>query len=157
MQLTGISADEFRMVTSLVSRECYDSNLIVNDITDHHGKRRPRIGATLRTVTGKGGDKYSSAPGARRSWSGRRMPAACWHTYRDVLNVLFEMHPDAIVRTSMAVYKGLDGFREEYPNTAYKNIGSQFNPAYMPELCECSDTNGPAFSAPPQYVISFPV
>lgn len=153
MQITGISTSEFTEIVNLVSRDCYEGNLTINDITDLGGVRRPRIRASLRTREGKGADKFTSAPGARKSWSGRRMPAACWHTFRDVLNVSFERHPDAIVRTSMAVYKGHKGFLAEYPETAYKNIGSQFQPAYMTELCECAGDDTEAYSEPPLYII----
>src|SRR5258708_20024708 len=93
--------------------------------------------ARVRTRTGKGSDAYSCASGARRSWSGRRTPTACWHAYRDVLEAMFGEYPDARARTSLAVYRGLDGFKRDYPDTAYRNIGSQMCPAYMPELCDC--------------------
>jgi hypothetical protein len=68
---------------------------------------------------------------------GRRIPAACWHAYRDVLAALFDQCPAARVRTALAVYRGREGFERHYPATAYVNVGSQMQPAHMPELCDC--------------------
>jgi len=81
---------------------------------------------------------YSSKQkGARRSWTGRRSVAVCWHMHRDFLYACFAINPQAKFYTSMARYIGLEGFEQEYPKTAHKNIGSQMMPVYMPELCEC--------------------
>jgi hypothetical protein len=79
----------------------------------------------------------SRSHGARRSWTGRRIKAACWHAHRDVLLALFLDHPEARVFTSMASYVGVEGFKATYPDTAYRNIGSELQPAFMPDLCEC--------------------
>jgi hypothetical protein len=46
-----------------------------------------------------------------------------------------EVNPNAVIRSGLAVYKGVDGFEETYPATAHQNIGSMFQPAYMPEQC----------------------
>jgi hypothetical protein len=59
--------------------------------------------------------------------------------YRDGLAELFARYPFARVRTAMAYYKGEEGFLSTYPATAYVNVGSMMNPAYMPDLCDCSD------------------
>lgn len=128
MQITGLSLAQFTEIVDHVSANNYEGNLIVN--SDAHSLSDTRFTARLRV-------KSSRGAGARMSWSGRHIPAACWHAYRDVLQAMFYAYPDARARTAMAVYRGLDGFQELYPETAYKNIGSQMFPAYMPELCEC--------------------
>lgn len=46
-------------------------------------------------------------------------------------------YPHATVKTSQAVYRGIDGFADTFPGTALRNIGSEFCPAYMPDLCDC--------------------
>lgn len=128
MQVTGLSLDKFREIVAEISTVCYDGNVIVEQ--EAHAHSDNRFTARLRT-------KSSRGSGARLSWSGRHIPAACWHAYRDVLEAVFEEYPDARIRTAMATYKGRQGFRENYPGTAYKNIGSMMAPAYMPELCGC--------------------
>lgn len=147
MQITGVHLNEFVTVVEEVSRLVYDHNVRVKDFTDLGGKQRPRIRVSLKAGN-------SHMPGARRSWSGRRMPVACWHVFRDVFNVCFESHPDAVIRTGMAVYNGRAGFLDAYPQTGKVNIGSQIQPAFMPELCECTSLNEDAFSLPPVYVMT---
>lgn len=70
---------------------------------------------------------------------GRKVNAACWHGFRDFFYALFEESPDAVVKTALATYDGLDGFEREYPRTAFHNVGSVFYPAYPCELCKCPD------------------
>lgn len=130
MQVSGLTLGEFSRVVAMVS-PTYSDNVIVHQ--DAHDTGRQRF-------TGRLWVRSSRGPGARRSWSGRRMPAACWHAYRDVLGELFELYPHATVRTTLAVYRGKDGFHAAYPATAYHNVGSMMQPAFMPELCECADS-----------------
>lgn len=127
MEITGITADQFRTAVRVVSEQ-YGGNLVIAD-------EKP---TSSRSCRGRVAVANSRGPGARCSWTGRRGPWACWHAYRDVLAELFETNPNARVRTSLAVYKGRDGFNSSYPATAYKNIGSMVAPAYMPELCDCT-------------------
>lgn len=136
MRINGKAADpiylyEVEEIIYRVSREHYDGNVI----TDRQSARQ----LSSRSVNLRLKVSSSRDVGARRSWSGRRMPAACWHAYRDVIRAILTAHPTATIRTGMAVYKGLEGFEETYPDTAYKNIGSIMQPAYMPNLCECTD------------------
>lgn len=81
---------------------------------------------------------YSSRqPGARRSWSGRRLAAPCWHVYRDVIREILR-EPGRRVTTSMARYTS-ENFEDLYPATGHVNIGSRMEPRKMPDLCECDD------------------
>lgn len=131
MELIGITVDEFRSAVRSVSEQ-YGGNVIIHADAKATSSRSSRGRVVVRDSRG---------PGARRSWSGRRGPWACWHVYRDVLTELFDAHPEAKVRTSLATYDGEDGFNQNYPATAYKNVGSMVAPAYMPELCDCADEN----------------
>lgn len=128
MLVTGLPLDKFREITDRVSAEKYSGNVVV------HHDAHPLSGNRFR---GRLWVQSSRGPGARRSWSGRRMPAACWHAYRDVLMAVFDEYPNARVQTGMATYRGRDGFMSAYPGTAYTNVGSMMQPAYMPDLCEC--------------------
>jgi len=128
--VTGLTLADFTRITAEISDTVYDGNVIVHG--DAHALSGNRFRARLRV-------KNSYGQGARTSSSylRRHTPAACWHAYRDVLEAVFAEYPDARVQTSMATYKGRDGFRDKYSDTAYVNIGSQMYPACMPELCEC--------------------
>lgn len=84
----------------------------------------------------------TDGPGTRRTQNGlgnqRRSRAACWHAFRDVIGAIMREYPHATVKTSQAIYRGIDGFAETFPGTARRNIGSVFCPAHMPDLCECT-------------------
>lgn len=130
MQITGVSLPEFERITRMVSAS-YGDNLAVHPDAHALSPTGTRIRARVYVLNSRGA-------GARRSWSGRHMPAACWHAYRDVLTELFNLYPHAIVRTSLAIYRGRDGFHATYPQTGNANVGSQMCPVTMPELCGCS-------------------
>jgi hypothetical protein len=126
MQITGVALSDFYEITALISHGSYDGNVMVSP--DAHAISRNRIAARLRVADSRGA-------GARTAASGRHGPYACWHAYRDVLRELFREHPDAIVSTALERYRGANGFESAYPATAYRNVGSQLYPAYMPGLC----------------------
>lgn len=71
--------------------------------------------------------------GSRLSWRGRCMVWASWEAHRDFLKALFEINPNASVRTKFANYMGKDDFEDKYPATAYRNIGSIMEPLTMPD------------------------
>lgn len=81
----------------------------------------------------------SHVKGARRSASGRRICAACWHAHRDVLAALFDAVPAAKVSTAMAVYLGQLGFERQFPKTYWTNVGSESMPATYGQLCDCEE------------------
>lgn len=130
MDIRGITFDQMQSIVRNVSAEYYGGNIILHPDAKPLGKSGFRGRIVTRTSTGSG---------ARRSWSGRRGRWACWHAYRDVMMEVFETSPDAVIVTALATYRGQAGFLTDYPATAYKNIGSQMSPAYMPELCDCFD------------------
>lgn len=128
MLITGLSFDKFSEIVESVSKDEYEGNLIVHP--DYTIYTDNRFRARTRTVN-------SREAGSRRSWSGRRIPSACWHTTRDVLLLVFAEFPNARVQTSMATYRGEADFFDKFPRTADMNIGSMVAPAYMPDLCDC--------------------
>ncbi|HEX2616631.1 MAG TPA: hypothetical protein VHL57_03760 [Flavobacteriales bacterium] len=135
MQITGITPSDFQLAVHKANI-AYGGNLTA-EITSVQSPTRFRA----RVVPVQSGAQTEavgiSAPGARKSWSGRRIKAACWHAYRDVMIEVFNINPDARIYTGMAKYKGREGFEANYPRTADQNIGSMVQPAYMPDLCEC--------------------
>ena len=137
MQITGITPEQFTQAVARVGAKSYEHNLSPEISSVQSPKRfRARVicyesGARIPSLKGQ------SAKGARKSWNGRRLNATCWHAYRDVMFAIFEINPKARIATSMAIYKGIEGFNELYPSTADQNIGSMAAPAYMPDLCTC--------------------
>lgn len=138
MIVTGITPEQFAGIVDKLSESTYGGNLAA-DI----GRQYSATRFNARVVVHDSGARMfgpkikKSAPGARRSWSGRRIAASCWHAYRDVLAGVFDVNPNARVYTAMAKYIGRDGFLANYPRTAAQNVGSMVQPAYMPELCDC--------------------
>lgn len=66
--------------------------------------------------------------GSRTSASGRHMRKASWEAHRDVLKALFELDPEATIRTALATYRGKADFEHQFPATAHKNVGSIMEP-----------------------------
>jgi hypothetical protein len=124
MRLIGITLDQFHQAVA-TANSTYGGNLSVQD--DSHSISS---NSCVARVVAK-----SRENGARTSWTGRNGPYACWHAYRDVLRACFDINPDAKIYTTLARYKGSQGFEETYPSTAYNNVGSMINPTYMTELC----------------------
>jgi hypothetical protein len=89
----------------------------------------------------------SDKPGARRSYHGRRIAAACWHAHRDLLAALFDMCPDAIISTGArrndgkrTVYVRQAGFFRDFPETGHVNIGSMFEVCEYQDACDCAES-----------------
>ncbi|AXK35781.1 hypothetical protein DVA86_27270 [Streptomyces armeniacus] len=135
MRISGVSLGDFFAITDDVSWRRYEGNVIVSP--DAHWTRGNSVVARLRVSDSRG-------VGARTAPSGRRGPYACWHAHRDVLAGLFVAHPDARIRTALAVYRGRDGFERDYPATRYRDVGSPMTPARMTDLCVGMDCGGPA-------------
>ena len=137
MHIRGVSLNHFDTVVHDISHQHYAGNVTVSP--DARPAGRNAINARLRVTDSRG-------PGARTAASGRHGPYACWHAYRDVLRWLFCTAPDATVRTTLATYRGEQGFQRDYPDTAYHNVGSALYPAHMPDLCvraRCGDGTSP--------------
>lgn len=130
MEIKGLTGDEFRAVVERVSAADYAGNISLVDAPRALNMRGDRFRARIRA-------SRSALQGARRTWTGRRSVAACWHAHRDVLALMFAEHPHAVVRTTFAVYRGAEGFRDNFPGTGRRNIGSAYTPVRMPELCDC--------------------
>lgn len=144
MRINGTRTDPIRLYDTVdliheTGRILYDGNVIVDPSARQLSPRASQL--RLKCVDSRG-------PGARTSASGRRGPIACWHAYRDMIRAVLTAHPDATIRTGLALYKGLSGFEETYPETAYINMGGPMHQTYMPDLCECGDT--------PPFILTLP-
>ena len=84
-------------------------------------------------------DSGKSAPGSRRSSSGRRGPWACRHAFRDVLAAVLLQDPGAVIRTGVTTYRGAADFLDNYEETRRRNVGSRVAPLDLREACDCID------------------
>jgi hypothetical protein len=139
MIITGISPLQFAAAVEKAG-VLYADNLRT-DITRVFSSNRLQATVKLKmTGYGMGLPTEELAPGQKRSikWSGeRRVAAVCWHVYRDVLIEVFNINPDAKVRTQYAKYLGKESFYEEFPKTAHIDIGSPVMPVTPVECCDC--------------------
>jgi hypothetical protein len=76
------------------------------------------------------------APGEKRR-QGWFTNALCWHAEHDVLIEIFNINPNAKVRTMYANYLGAEVFLREYPRTARINVGPTAKPVMPVECCDC--------------------
>jgi hypothetical protein len=144
---TQLGYGEVCAIIRRVSADSYGGN-----VKPHNDSRALYSGG--RGYAGRIDTVSSREAGARRSWSGRRTPAACWHAFRDIFRAILAEDTSAVIVTSMARYYGKDHkrivtyvkggglsgeFEETYPHTANVNVGSMMSPAYMTELCDCED------------------
>ena len=69
----------------------------------------------------------------------RRINAVCWHGYRDMMAALYELDPNARIKTSMADYRNKLDFENRYEETGYRNVGSIMEPRMYREMCGCEN------------------
>ena len=86
----------------------------------------------------------------------KRTSSVCWHGHRDFFRALLKRRPDARIQTTLLarenrfnVYHGdltsgarwytAENFEHVFPLTADLNIGSERDPLYVSDACECAD------------------
>lgn len=121
MLIKGAGAEEIR--TALLTANGYfEDNLLFKRFEfvglTRDGREKCRVTLTVED---------SSKPGARRSYSGRRIAAACWHAH----GTFFDNLPEGT-----EIETGGGKFRAGDPWVDYQ-VGSDFRPAHASELCEC--------------------
>jgi hypothetical protein len=122
MRVTGLSEEQAIAIVDRVSRDLYDGNIIVRE---SRAVSRQSCRISLRT-------RDSRAHGARYAPSGRHCLAVSWEGFRDVIRAFLEEGATR-VRTSIADYTPAN-FEDEYPRTAWQNVGSQLFPVAIREL-----------------------
>ncbi len=63
--------------------------------------------------------------------------AVCFHGHRKFMRRLFEVNPEAVVRTKLAAYLGTEDFEEKWPAVGQRNVGSVAYPISYDESCDC--------------------
>jgi len=91
----ALSYGDISAIVRIVSLQRYDGNLRVHQ--DAHALYGNGYG-----MAGRFDVASSRGFGARRSWSGRRTTAACWHAFRDAYRAILTADPTATIVTSMA-------------------------------------------------------
>jgi hypothetical protein len=110
----------------------YDGNIVFKRGPELFGSMYHHNGRNKYIFTLKVAD--SSKAGARRSRSGRRIAAACWHVHGHFFDALFDLDPDAVVKTS---FTGNRTITADQGNWIDANIGNAWYPFYYSEACEC--------------------
>lgn len=123
MEARGVTREDLLRALSVVNAG-YENNVAFNRL-DFDGDSRTNF--TLRVYS-------SQEKGARHSGTGRRMVSACWHVHRDFLAALFELAPDARVRTALADYRGRASFEEQFKETGQRLVGLG---VVLRDACEC--------------------
>lgn len=147
MIFKNVTPDEVSAIVREVSHQHYGGNLTCEWETYRHAK--PTI--TGNRWRGRIVPLHSDGLGARRSASGRRQRAACWHAFRDVFGAILKAYPQATISTG--VLAGLRKADKTFP-TAYTasnyhdvfpqtlvNAGSLIHPIRVDQLCDCCDMN----------------
>jgi hypothetical protein len=110
------------------ANERYEGNLTLNIAGRRGNALSFRLG--VRSSRGRGG---------KVGRNGRHIAAACWHAHRDFMLALFDLAPEARLKTAVADYRGKAGFAAKFEATGRRNIGSMMEPIEYREACECYD------------------
>lgn len=129
MELRGLGKERVKEIVEEVSAVNYAGNLIAV-VSDLGTKRVPGSRFTLQVRSSRG-------EGARRSGSGRRTVAACWHAHRDTMAAIFNEAPDVRLTTMLADYRGRDDFEDSFEDTGSHNVGSMMAWKTIRECCDC--------------------
>ena len=133
MLLKGLTIEELNECLNYINQTHYDGNIEYNNYPDWKGKF---INFTIKVKDSKGAGHRL---GHQKTSSGnrRRLACACWHVHRDLMIEIFRRKPDAVLKSALATYNGKEDFESSFEGTYYRNIGSNFDPMYAGEACEC--------------------
>ena len=127
MKITGITTEDLRNAVAKVNAVTYEGNINIENL-EQVSKNR---------ISVKLGTRDSRAFGSRQAASGRHGKWLCWHGFRDVFDEVLNINPEARIYTGIESYKGREDFEDKFPETAYTNKGSLFQPVDLADLCNC--------------------
>lgn len=131
MKIWGLTEAQLEQCATEIGVKLYEARVEGRAI-------RCRILPTGEKIEGDYKYQRTSASG----WhADRRVHAVCWHGYRDFMLAVFEVNPDARIKTMMADYRGKDDFLSKYEETGYRNVGSMMYPMQAREVCNCANGN----------------
>ncbi len=128
MKVWNVPVEEVTRIVTKVSKDLFDGNIEFKRAPEKDG-RAVRFTLTVADSRAKGG---------RIGHSGRRVCACCWHGHRDIMSAIFDNYPDARLKSGHADYHGRNGFEDSFESTGYTNIGSQMEPLYYMNACDCN-------------------
>jgi hypothetical protein len=132
MDAKNITIEQMQKALTKVNKK-YKGNIAFRYI-EQNGRR---VSFTLTVNSSKG-------PGGRRGFSGRRVSAACWHAHGNFFECVFSICPDAVI-----ISRGIGvTITRAYGNWQDKNIGSQIQPLYYSEACDCAELSSEALGHP---------
>lgn len=65
--------------------------------------------------------------------------AICWHGHYAFMQSIFDINPDARIKSHMADYCGLQDFLSSADETGEKNMGSPNDPLEYRKTCDCEN------------------
>jgi hypothetical protein len=125
MEAKNVTEQELREALNIVNKK-YDGNIRFKRI-------EPRGRRYLFTLTVNDSHK---AGGRISAFNNRRVCAACWHVHGDFFDALIKVNEKAEIISS----GGPDGkiiINKDGGNWQDRNIGSQMQPLYYSEACDC--------------------
>lgn len=128
MKVLHTSKQELMETLAEINKE-FDNNVMFDRFPESTVPTKNGFNFTLRVID-------SRAKGSRISSSGRRMAKACWHVHGEFFDTLIENNQDAIVKTG---YYGSSDIDKNGGNWKDRNIGSQYQPMYYSEACDCDN------------------
>ena len=126
MIFKNVTESEMHQALELINKK-YNNNIRFKSGPSRKGRS---LTATLTVNSTQDG-----ARGYRRGHAGRKIAAACWHVHGDFFDALIDINPDAIIVTGLTGKKIIN---KDGGNWQDENIGSQVNPMYYSEACDCS-------------------
>jgi len=117
---TNATIQQLNEALSFVNAK-FDNNIRFKGIEQ---KTKNTVSFTLTVIDSK-------KPGGRIGHTGRRIAAACWHVHGYFFEYLFNTYDN------IKVSAGTKVMRSNADNWQDWNIGSQMQPLYYSEACEC--------------------
>lgn len=144
MEIRGLSLEQIEQAVETASLH-YNGNLEMSSYSDPLNKR----GDAWRV---RFGVKSARRPGSRVSNNPymdkpKRIASACWHAHRDIFRAIFDINPDARIKTALAEYHGSDDFEDKFPATAYGNGHALAAPiSNIGDACNCDEGDYPHYA-----------
>ena len=73
----------------------------------------------------------------RRGHDGRRIASVCWHGHRTFMEAMFNLAPNARLKSMVVTYEGRTDFWANHDATGNRNVGSMMQPLAYRDACDC--------------------
>lgn len=94
---------------------------------------------------------------ARTTATGRKLRACCFHGFRDFIRECFKLGATAVGSSIRTISDGdspsnrwnnIDQFERDIPELAHMNLGSEYHPVDMFDLCQCKEREAAGVDTP---------